>query len=655
MSNLLAIDTGGTFTDFFLITPRGIHTHKVLSTPEDPSRAILKGIQELGVDRSDEIIHGSTVATNAFLERKGAKVGLIATSGFEDVIEIGRQNRPRLYDFDTCRTPSLVSKNHRWGLEERINFRGEVEKSLRPTQLKSLLKKIKSSGVESLAVALLFSYANDRHEKKVGAILKKLGIPVSLSSDICREYREFERTSTTCINAYVAPIMSRYLGRLKRKLGHKIRIMQSNGGVLSIDEASTESVRTLLSGPAGGALGAQRVAKNAGIKKVITLDMGGTSTDMALIDGDLELTTEEMLGGFPLKSPMIRIDTIGAGGGSIAWQDPGGSLRVGPQSAGAEPGPLCYGRGGKEVTLTDAHVYLGRIPPQHFLGGTMLLAPKKINPKIRTLAKKLKLSLKDSAQGILTVANANMARALRVLSLERGYDPREFTLLPFGGAGALHACELADALGIPAVLVPPNPGILSAFGMAHADWKRDYVQTVLLPEKPNPFSQLQNVLEQLKDRALREAGREGHTKHRVIFQPQLDVRYLGQSYELTLPLNRDFKKIFVRKHRQRYGFIHRHPLEVVNVRLQARVPLTAPAPRKQRDRRNRPAKPVQTTQLYWNHRTRPLKVFHRSELQPGQSLTGPAIIAEFSATTFLPPHWRLQVDEQENLILRPKT
>ncbi|MDX1387250.1 MAG: hydantoinase/oxoprolinase family protein, partial [bacterium] len=363
---------------------------------------------------------------------------------------------------------------------------------------------------------------------------------------------------------------------------------------------------------------------------------------------------EAVLGGFPLKSPMIRIDTIGAGGGSIAWLDPGGSLRVGPQSAGADPGPICYGRGGREMTLTDAHVYLGRIPPEHFLGGTMTLAHKKINSLIKALGKKLKLSLKESAQGILTVANANMARALRVLSLERGYDPREFTLLPFGGAGALHACELADLLGIPRVLIPPHPGILSAFGMAHADWKRDYVQTVLLPDRPNPFPKIQTTLKQLQTRAHREAAREGHAKHQLIFHAQLDVRYEGQSYELSLPLNRDFKSSFVRKHRQRYGFVHRHPLEIVNVRLQARVPLKHPVPRKKYPFVKQHPRPVQKHPLYWNKKTWPLMVYLRSELHPGQNLSGPAIVAEFSATTFLPPHWRLQVDPKENLILRPK-
>ncbi|MDX1387365.1 MAG: hydantoinase/oxoprolinase family protein, partial [bacterium] len=403
MANLLAIDTGGTFTDFFLITPQGIHTHKVLSTPQDPSQAILKGIRELGEDRAGEIIHGSTVATNAFLERKGARVGLITTAGFEDVIEIGRQNRPHLYDFNTSRTPNLVAKNHRWGLGERVNARGKVQQALNPKELRSLVQKIKNSPVESLAVVLLFSYANDGHEKKTGAALKKLGIPVSLSSDICREYREYERSSTTCINAYVAPIMSRYLGRLKKKLGHQVRIMQSNGGVLSIDEASHESVRTLLSGPAGGALGAQRIAKQAGIDKVMTLDMGGTSSDVTLIAGDIELTSEAVVGAYPIKSPMIHIHTIGAGGGSIAQRDAGGALQVGPQSAGADPGPICYGRGGRQITITDAHLWLGRLDAEHFLGGTMSLQTQRLAPAFKRLSKQLKLSPDETAAGIIEV------------------------------------------------------------------------------------------------------------------------------------------------------------------------------------------------------------------------------------------------------------
>jgi len=651
---LLAVDTGGTFTDFFLRTPEGHQTHKVLSTPQDPSQAILQGIQELRLKNKFEVVHGSTVATNAFLERKGARVALVTTRDFEDILEIGRQNRPALYDFKTERPPLLVSARYRYGIRERVGAGGKVLTRPSPRELKNLTRVLERSPVDSIAICLLFSYANPRHELVLKRALQHLNKFISVSSEVCPEYREYERTSTTCINAYVVPVMSLYLVRLQKKLKQRTRIMQSNGGSLSLKEASREAVHTLLSGPAGGVLGAYEMARRAGITQAISLDMGGTSTDMSLMDGEIELTSEANLGGMPIKTPMIRIDTLGAGGGSLAWVDKGGALRVGPQSAGANPGPLCYGQGGNAPTITDAHVYLGRIPPEHFLGGRMKLFPKQINSPLKKLSQKLKLSMAETADGILTVANANMARALRVLSLERGYDPRDFTLLPFGGAGPLHACELALILGIPRVLVPAYPGMLSAYGMAHADWVRDYVQTVLIPEDQATMNKLNRQLLKLKKQAKGHARSEGFKSTQIKFKARLDVRYQGQSYELSVPLSKNFKQDFKRSHRQQYGFLHQHPMEIVNIRLQARVLLLSKVAGKLKTKLQKAkAETLAPVEVYWKKKTCRAKVLERKMLVPGNTLRGPAIIPEFSATTFLPPGWNLKCDRFLNLILRP--
>ncbi|MCE9625262.1 MAG: hydantoinase/oxoprolinase family protein, partial [Deltaproteobacteria bacterium] len=387
----IAVDTGGTFTDFYVLTAEGLRTHKVLSTPQDPSLAIARGLKELKLRGKCRIIHGSTVATNALLERKGARVALVTTSGFEDVLEIGRQNRPNLYALHPEKKPPLVARHLRLGLEERMGPGGKILQPLSKTSLLATIRRLRGLRCDAIAVCFLHSYANPSHERAVALALKRLGKPLSVSSVICPEFREYERCSTTCVNAYVAPVMTRYLRRLKKRVKHPIRVLQSNGGSLSISEASREAVRTLLSGPAGGALGALKVAERAGFERLITLDIGGTSTDLSLMDGSLEFSGEAELGDCTIKTPMIRIDTLGAGGGSLAWIDAGGALRVGPESAGADPGPLCYGRGGK-LSVTDAHVALGRIPPEHFLGGRMRIFPTKILGPLDKLASRLKLT-----------------------------------------------------------------------------------------------------------------------------------------------------------------------------------------------------------------------------------------------------------------------
>ncbi len=648
---LIAVDTGGTFTDFYCVTPQTILTHKVLSTPEDPSIAIFQGLNELNLDYG-EIIHGSTVATNALLEHKGARVLLVTTKGFEDVIEIGRQKRDQLYDIFVERVNALVNKSDRIGAQERISANGKVLIKLKQAELNRLKKRIKDTRASSIAVCLLNAYANDRHEQQIAAVLKPLKKNISISSQICPEFREYERTTTTCANAYVAPIMSRYLTRLSESLHGPIRIMQSNGGSLEIEEAAQESVRTLLSGPAGGALGALLAGKQSGFDKLIALDMGGTSTDITLIDRKIELTSEAILGGYPIKTPMIRIHTIGAGGGSIARVDAGGALQVGPESAGAEPGPACYGQGGRECSITDAHLSLGRIHKSYFLGGKMQLDDKKVRAPLQRLAKQLKLSTNATADGILQVANANMARALRVISLERGYDPREFTLVAFGGAGGLHACELANTLEIPRVLIPNNPGILSAYGMAHADWVRDYVQTVLLTEQAASRARIDRAIVTLKKKARQDARAAGHPIKQMRFHAELDIRYAGQSYELRISDSKNFKQAFARNHKKQFGFTHKRPIEVVNVRLQARINAKRRHKAQQTNsKRREKLMPLAQANLFWGGKRWPIAYYDRATLTPGDSIKGAAVITEFSATTFVPPEWKLECDKNGNLIL----
>jgi N-methylhydantoinase A/oxoprolinase/acetone carboxylase beta subunit len=582
------------------------------------------------------------VATNALLEGKGARVALVTTAGFEDLLEIGRQNRPQLYALHPSKAPPLVKRSLRFGLRERCAAGGTPLQKPTPEALRALSRALKHSRCEAIAVCLLHSYANPAHEQTAARSLRSLGKSLSLSSEICPEFREYERCSTVCVNAYVAPVMSRYLGKLKARIAHPIRVLQSNGGSLSVAEASRESVRTLLSGPAGGALGALQVARRAGFDRILSFDMGGTSSDLSLIDGDLEMTSEATLGEYAVKTPMIRIDTLGAGGGSLAWIDAGGALRVGPQSAGAIPGPICYGKGGRQITLTDAHLALGRISAEDFLGGRMKLFPEKIRAPLAKLARTLKCSPERAAEGIVRVANANLVRSLRLLTLERGHDPRRFTLLAFGGAGALHAAELAEALEIKNVLVPRHPGLLSAYGMAFAEWRRDYVRTLLKREHELNFSRLKQTLADLEKRALQDAKRERIEAKRLRLAATLELRYWGQSFELSVPFSKNFRKDFIAAHRRRYGYVHRGGnLEFVNLRLQAMAEASYRTEESELPHSQPPTPKRQ--KVYWQNQGLELPVFRRETLPAHFFHHGPALVMEFSATTFLPPGWELRV------------
>jgi N-methylhydantoinase A len=651
---IIGVDTGGTFTDFIWKDGSRWGEYKTLSTPANPAEAVLAGLRHIAENRAFELVHGSTVATNAILEKKGAKTALITNAGFEDVIEIARQNRQVLYDFSFHKNPPLVPRPLRFGLKCRVDAAGNIIETLDPQQVRDILTPLKTAQVESIAVSLLFSFKNPEHERTVREAILHLGIPISLSHETLAEFREYERTSTTVVNAYVSPKMGGYITFLKKHLGNRrFRIMQSNGGSISAETAMSESVRTILSGPAGGAVGAFEIGKMAGFDKLITFDMGGTSTDVALIDGKLPLTTESTLGGYPVKVPMIDIHTVGAGGGSIAAIDAGGALKVGPESAGADPGPICYGKG-LEITVTDANLFLGRLVPDHFLGGAMRLITSELEAPFLKMADTLGLQPTELADGILAVANTTMERAIKVISVERGFDPREFTLFSFGGAGGMHAAYLARNLDIPRVLVPRNAGILSACGMLLSDIIKDYSQTIMLPEETVTPQALETLFAPLADRGREELLTEGVLADHIRLEHYLDMRYRGQSFEIVVPLERDFRETFHRLHEKLYGYCNRDKaVEVVNLRLRA-----LSSPEKPDFPRLPPAgREITGKALLGEHRVYfdrdPVraKVIARDQLGYGNMFRGPAIVVEYSATIVVPPFATAEVDVFGNLIL----
>ncbi len=651
---ILGVDTGGTFTDFIYKDEEGWKVYKILSTPSNPAEAVLEGINYITRGQDVNITHGSTVATNAILERKGANTALITNRGFEDIIEIGRQNRKQLYNLRYRKTPSLVPTANRFGVRGRINYAGEVVEEIDPHEIEEVIETLGFSDVESVAVCLLFSFKNNEHEKKIGEALERAGIFYSLSHEVLSEFREYERLSTTVINAYVSPKMARYLSFIKKNMGRgKLRIMQSNGGSISAETAMKESVRTILSGPAGGVVGAYHLGKMAGREKLITFDMGGTSTDVALIDGRLPLTMESEISDFPIKTPMIDIHTVGAGGGSIAYFDVGGSLRVGPESAGADPGPICYGKG-ERITVTDANLYLGRIVPHRFLGGRMRLHVERIAPYFERMATEASLEPVELAEGILSVANTNMERAIRVISVERGYNPSEFTLFSFGGGGGMHAAFLAKLLGIPTVLVPRHPGILSAIGMLLADVIKDYSTTVMLSEGAMGHSSLESFFRDMEKRAEKDLLDEGIARREMAFERYLDMRYVGQSYEIVVPFGEDFVDRFHLLHEKTYGYCNRNKgVEVVNVRLRAKGRLSKPEFKKAERLSSRipPSALLGERDVIFFGEKYPTTIYERDLLLPGNRIKGPAIVVEYSSTIVIPPACEMEVDAFENILI----
>jgi N-methylhydantoinase A len=647
---------------------------KVFSIPSDPSKAIVEALKKISPADPVILLHGTTVGTNTLLQRKGARVGLVTTAGFEDAIEIGRQARPKLYDFFFDRVEPLVPADLRMGLNERTASNGEILQAPSPQDLQSLGEKLRQKNPEAIAISLLFSFANWKNEKAVAGALKNLGLPISVSHQILPEFREYERTSTVVVNAYLQPVMQRYLESLERRAGSsgrsgasqsRIFVMQSSGGITGLGSAAREPVRTVLSGPAGGVVGAAGIARRSGFDRIISFDMGGTSTDVALVDRAIRASGQAEIAGLPVGVPMLDIHTVGAGGGSIARFDAGGALRVGPESAGADPGPICYGRG-VQPTVTDANLLLGRLQAQRFLGGDFTLDLQRTR---RLLAEWLSrhaatLTPERFAAGILRVVNSTMEKAIRVVSIERGHDPREFTLAAFGGAGGLHACELADALSIPRVMIPALPGALSAFGILVSDVVKDYSRTVLwrvavkLPEK-----QIDKEFAALQHRAERDF-RDEDWSGKITYQRSVDVRYQGQGYELNIPYTRNLIADFRHEHQQRYG--HSYPdrdVELVTLRLRSiikasqarmstittnRVGTAAPS----RPGRAKLGGALNRAPVLFAGKKLTAAIQSRDSLQPGIKYAGPAVITEYSATTVVPPGKRFWLDKWGNLLIQ---
>ena len=670
---VVGIDVGGTFTDIAVLKDGRLTVHKLPSTPQNPSLGIVQGVEEVDIDRADaDFVHGSTVATNALLEGKGARTALVTTMGFEDVLEIGRQSRAELYNLEQDRTPTLAPWELRFGLSERIDYTGEILEDLQPDALEALMTLIGEAGADAVAVSFLFSFLNPVHEDMVNAALQQLEPKpfISLSSQVLPEFREFERTSTVVVNAYVGQVMSRYLGELEQSLGEGLRIMQSSGGSITARLAAEQPVRTILSGPAGGVVGAFHVAAQAGYPDIITLDMGGTSTDVSLCPGRIKETGSSNVGGHPISVPMIEIHTVGAGGGSIARADAGGALAVGPQSAGADPGPACYGTG-DQLTVSDANLLLGRLRPDRFLGGRLTLDLPRAQGLMGSLAAGLGLGEQQAALGILRVVNANMERAIRAISLERGYDPRAFTLVPFGGAGPVHGCELAQELGIPRVLIPARPGILSALGVAIADVVKDYSRTVMI--RPDALRQAQGELvESLEEEfhgmeglARAELEQEGLPSDRMTARRFLDVRYVGQSFELTVDyptsrssrtsegLARAISDGFFRAHLQRFGYADRaEPVEIVNLRLKLDLAVDKPDLQLDSGRRSGLAQAeVERVAVVFREGEMDTPLYDRDLLSVGDRIAGPALVVQLDTTTVVPPGWQGDVDAYGNLLL----
>jgi len=698
----IAIDTGGTFTDCVWVDRGRIRILKVFSTPDDPSRAIAEALEKIGRRDSLILLHGTTVGTNTLLQRQGARVALVTTSGFEDVIEIGRQARPNLYDFFFDRIEPLVPADLRFGLDERTSSDGEILRKPSQMDLLDLKARVLEKKPEAIAISLLFSFANPENETLVAAALQALGVPLSVSHQILPEFREYERTSTVVVNAYLQPVMQSYLERLearvqawsespqglklessrhlggtaeampsrgfadlagrvsgvassKRTAGARIFVMQSSGGITALRSAAREPVRTVLSGPAGGVVGASAMARRSGCERIISFDMGGTSTDVALVDHEVRGGNQAEIAGLPLGVPMLDIHTVGAGGGSIARFDAAGALRVGPESAGADPGPICYGRG-TQPTVTDANLILGRLQAHRFLGGGFSLDLERTRRIASAWLNKrhCRLSLEQFAAGVIRVVNATMEKAVRVVSIERGYDPREFVLVAFGGAGGLHACELAAALRVPRVIVPANPGALSALGILVSDVVKDYSRTVLwrtLDELPTKrLNEEFNNLRRHADGDFRSEGWPGAIRRQL----SVDVRYRGQGYEINVPYTGGLIASFRREHERRYGYCYpAREIEFVTLRLRAFMKsrqLNFSEARATPDKRS--SSDQEPISVFFAGKKIAAATYDRASLKPTRKYSGPAVVTEYSATTVVPPGTHFWLDYAGNLFIQ---
>ena len=680
MSVRIGVDVGGTFTDIVCFDEQreNFRLLKVPSTPNEPSAAVIEGTRrvlsefDVPAEAVQFFIHGTTVATNTILERKGAEVALLVTAGFRDVPYIMRQDRPRLYDFFQQRPQPLVPRERRFEVPERMLFTGQVSLPLQEEPTRQILRRLKGLGIRDIAVCLLHSYVNPSHEQMLRDWIRQ-EIPearVSLSSEILPEFKEFERMSTTAVNAYVLPSVGSYLRQLEAGLTSLnipsgLHIMQSNGGIMTSETAQTHCVHMVLSGPAAGALSGLVLGQKAGLDTIISIDVGGTSADVAVArNGALHFAEESEIAGQILKIPAIEINTVGAGGGSIAWVDAGGALQVGPHSAGAHPGPACYQRGGSRPTVTDANVVLGRLNAGYLLGGEMAIDADLSRKAIQeNIAAPLGLGVVEAAEGIIRVINAVMAKAIRRLSVEKGYDPREFTLVSFGGGGPLHAAELAADLQIPRILVPPTPGVSSALGLITADFRHDYVRTVLWKERQASLKQFESLLEELQSSALAQLETEGVDSDLVTFVTSSDVRYEGQGF--SLPVSFGLEELsgwsnldplvqrFHQRHQATYGYHDdQAATEIVNMRLAA-IGRLSPARLGRLSQRQSDPGPAfkEERQIYVDGRFRTANVYERSRLGWGAVVEGPAIVEQLDSTTLVLPGQRAETDEFGNLMI----
>ncbi len=647
----IGVDTGGTFTDVVGVRDGSLISWKVPTTPGNFQQAVVEGACAVSSEQAAILIHSTTVATNALLEHKGAPCALITSRGFRDILEIGRQNRPNLYDLFPTRPPPLIPADLRFEVAERVDSTGQIQTPLDESQVKQVIAVLQRSKITSVAVVFLFSFLAPRNEQRVGEMLAEAGFSVSLSHRILPEFREAERCSTTCTNAFVQPVMIEYLDQLRKQARVKgmapLHIVQSNGGTLPPERAGTEAVRTLLSGPAAGVYGAMRVVQAgspAAPLKLITFDMGGTSTDVALIDGEPQVTTGMTLKGYPVSVPMLNIHTVGAGGGSIAWVDAGGALQVGPQSAGALPGPACYGNGGGP-TVTDAHVVLGHLHPDRFLTGRITLDTTASRNALEGLGQEMGgVSAEEAARGILRIANLHMENAIRVISVERGHDPAEFTLVGFGGAGGLHSFSLAEALGIPRVLVPIHPGVLSALGAATGGLRQETGRTVMWEWDTDRIPALRKEIGLMEKELIQRVQEDGWKASELKMEVTLEMRYRGQSHELGVRLKEaDLAEAGARfhdLHARRYGT--RDPeasVQLVTIRLEGWLPVPEIAfPELEQRKASDPPLPEEAEWMQKNH------------VRAGDVVVGPCILVDDFHTVVLPEGWQLEPDSVGNLV-----
>lgn len=679
MGYRLSVDVGGTFTDIVLFDDqtRTIHTTKVPSTTYDQSVGLIEGIKKIcaqvgiGYDQITYFIHGTTVATNALLERKGAKTALVTTEGFKDVLEIGKQRRPSLYDFWAKRPKPPIPRHLIFEVPERVLFDGTVEQALDEDTARSVARRIKEEQVESVAVCFLNSYQNGQNELAMKRILQEElpGTVVAISYETLPEIREYERTCTTAVNAYLMPKVQMYINNLvakKDELGVKpeLHVMQSNGGIMSAEVAANRSVHTVFSGPAGGVLGGIYISELIGDKNVITMDMGGTSTDIVLIEkGEIRLTTDGEIGNFPIKVPMIEMHTIGTGGGSLAWIDLGGTLRLGPESCGAIPGPACYDQGGTRPSVTDANLLLGRLDPNAFLGGEKKLHPQNARAAVmQEVGEKIGMSAEESAAGIVHIADANMCGGVKVISTQKGYDLREFSLISFGGAGSLHAAKIARELGMKRVVVPPYPGNFSAIGAEMAEVRYDYVRTVVKNVCSMQCGQYNEVFDQMIQEAIKHLDKEGFSPEQITMTGVADMRYAGQAWELSVPVPvhaDDAESLqsmiddFQALHQRTYGYtMDKNEVVFVNLRLSAIgvIPkLEFKGEENLRDNAQEACKG--TRKVYFDEGLLDTSIYQRERLCKGSKIHGPAIIEEYASTILVLPGDSAYVDPYGNVII----